>query len=433
VLPVTDAAALTAAAVAATVAGGGPGPLPCALFAFGMLAILGAGGQHRLRICLRVTDQAGRLLTAAALPLPALLWWQQAAARQLGWLALWSAGLVLLARALVCAVLRAAHRRGLFTERALVIGSGTFGAYLAELMRQHPETGLRPVGFLDDTPRPDLTLPTLGTVAELPELVHRLAIRRVVIAYSTCRDEDLVSLLRASRPLPADVCVVPRLYEIGAAVPRACMDEIWGIPLIPLRHFGTLPAGAATKRAFDLAVALPLLVLTAPLMLLFAAVVRLRTGGPALFHQVRVTGEGRVAPITKLRTVTDQPDSDTRWTVEGVQSTPLGRWLRRTHADELPQLASVVRGDLSLVGPRPERPYFADQFGRDIPRYADRTRMQAGATGWAQVHGLNGDTSIFERARFDNYYIEYWSLWLDLAVLARTVVAAARGAGRDEP
>jgi len=174
-------------------------------------------------------------------------------------------------------------------------------------------------------------------------------------------------------------------------------------------------------------------VVTAPVVAALAAVIRLRGGGHAFFRQVRVTGAGRAARITKLRTVSGQPDSDTRWTVDGVPGSPLGRWLRRTHADELPQLVSVVRGELSLVGPRPERPYFADRFGRDVPRYADRTRMPAGVTGWAQVHRLNGDTSIFERARFDNYYIEYWSLWLDLAVLARTVVAAARGAGRDEP
>ena len=118
-------------------------------------------------------------------------------------------------------------------------------------------------------------------------------------------------------------------------------------------------------------------------------------------------------------------DADTRWTA--AEHSPLGRRLRTTHLDELPQLINVMRGEMSLVGPRPERPYFSERFSREVPRYADRTRMPAGMTGWAQVNGLNGDTSIFERARFDNYYAEYWSIWLDLVILARTVATVLRG------
>ena len=113
--------------------------------------------------------------------------------------------------------------------------------------------------------------------------------------------------------------------------------------------------------------------------------------------------------------------------------TRLGRWLRATHLDELPQLLNVARGEMSLVGPRPERAYFAERFSKEIPRYADRTRMPAGVTGWAQVNGLNGDTSIFEHARFDNYYVEYWSPWMDLTILARTLAAVAVGGKRGKP
>ena len=181
------------------------------------------------------------------------------------------------------------------------------------------------------------------------------------------------------------------------------------------------------KRVFDVAGSAILLAVSAPLLLVLAAVVRLRFGKTALFRQTRATGNGRLAPILKLRTLADDDESDTRWTVDADHCTPLGRWLRATHLDELPQLLNVLRGEMSLVGPRPERPYFAERFNRDIPRYADRIRMPAGMTGWAQVNGLNGDTSIFERARFDNYYLEYWSPWLDLVILARTVVAVARG------
>ena len=137
--------------------------------------------------------------------------------------------------------------------------------------------------------------------------------------------------------------------------------------------------------------------------------------------------------MLKLRTLAGTDDADTRWTAPAGQYGPLGRWMRATHIDELPQLLNVVRGQMSLVGPRPERPFFAERFSREIPRYADRIRMPAGMTGWAQVHGLNGDTSIFERARFDNYYAEYWSPWLDAVILARTLAVMAPGPRGGQP
>ena len=428
-MPLADVAGLAAAAFITAVGGGSPGLLPCAVFAGAVVVILTAGGLHRLRICLRVSDQAGRILAAAAVSALALAPWLPA--MTLGRLALWSAGLVFVSRAVMCAALRAAHRRGLLTEPALVIGAGTFGAYVAELMREHPEFGLRPQGFLDNgPPRQDLPLPMLGYVADIADVVTRLGIRRVIVCYSECRDEDLVALIRASRPLPADICLVPRLYELGLAVPRACLDEIWGIPLIPLRRYVHPRAGLWLKRAFDQAAGLVLLCLMAPLLLFLIVLVRLRTGQAALFRQARVTGNGRVVQIMKLRTLNDHGDPDTRWAVTEEHCTRLGRWLRATHLDELPQLLNVARGEMSLVGPRPERAYFAERFSKEIPRYADRTRMPAGMTGWAQVNGLNGDTSIFERARFDNYYVEYWSPWMDLTILARTLAAMAAGRKR---
>jgi lipopolysaccharide/colanic/teichoic acid biosynthesis glycosyltransferase len=227
--------------------------------------------------------------------------------------------------------------------------------------------------------------------------------------------------------------VIPRLYELGVAVPRAYLDDIWGIPLIPLRRLGHSRAGMWLKRLFDVVVAGALLIAAAPVLLVLAAAVRLQTGQSPLFRQVRVTGQDRTASIMKLRTLADHPHPDTSWTAAAQESSVLGRWLRVTHLDELPQLVNVLRGEMSLVGPRPERPYFAEQFSHDIPRYSDRTRMPAGITGWAQVHGLHGDTSMFERARFDNQYIEYWSPWLDVIILARTLAASiSRGPGDEQ-
>jgi exopolysaccharide biosynthesis polyprenyl glycosylphosphotransferase len=430
-LPLADMLALAAAVPAA----GRPGRVS-ALYALAVFAILTGTGQHRLRICLRAADQAGPILTAVALPLLILLPWiaesgPQAVtvARQ----AIWSAGLVIAFRVAACAVLRAARRRGLLTEPALIVGVGTFGAHIAELIRERPELGLRLAGYLDGgPPRRDLPLQSLGTLGDLADVVARLRIGRVIVCYAGCKDEDLVTVLRPSQPLRADVCVVPRLYELGAAVPRACLDEIWGIPLIPLRRPGCRSLALAAKRAFDVVGAAVLLAAAAPVLLASAAAIRLQSGRPALFRQTRITTGGGTAQILKLRTLGNHGDPDTCWTVPEQHCTALGRWLRATHADELPQLVNVLRGEMSLVGPRPERPYFAERFGREIRRYSDRTRMPSGLTGWAQVHGLNGNTSIVERARFDNQYIEYWSPWLDVLILGRTLGAALPGlrAGR---
>jgi exopolysaccharide biosynthesis polyprenyl glycosylphosphotransferase len=431
-LPAADVAGLTAAVA---VSGAGRAPLPAAVYVALVLAVLGAGRMHRLRVCLRASDQAGRLLAAAAVPLPVLVAWQSDAPAVLARLVLGTAVCVLSARLAVCAALRAPHRRGWLTERAVVVGAGTFGAYIAELMREHPEFGLSPAGFVDDgPPRRDLPVPTLGTMRELADVITRFGIGRVVVCFSSdCRDEDLVGVVQACRPLLVDICVAPRLYELGLAVPRSCLDEIWGIPLIPLRR--PPRAGLVLKRALDLAAALVLALITAPLTLALAALIRISSGPPVFFRQARLTGDGTVTRILKLRTVPVDSDPgaghpDTRWTVDEARCGPLGRWLRTTHLDELPQLGNVLRGEMSLVGPRPARPYFAARFRHDIPRYADRTRMLGGMTGWAQVNGLNGDTSVFDRARFDNYYAEYWSPWLDAAILAQTavqVVSAALG------
>ena len=228
--------------------------LAAALYALAVLAVLAATGLQRLRICLRVADQAGRILAAVALPLLILLPWMPAAAAAR--LALWSAGLVFAFRVAVSAALRAAHRRGLLTEPALVIGAGTFGAHIGELMRAHPELGLRPQGYLDfGPPRRDLALPSLGTPADLAEVVARHGIRRVIVCYAACKDEDLVTVLRASRPLRADVCVVPRLYELGAAVPLVVPGRDLGHPADPAAAPRPLARGPGLKRAFDVAVA----------------------------------------------------------------------------------------------------------------------------------------------------------------------------------
>ena len=426
-MPLADLTALVAATAVAAVAGGLSGWL-VAGYAAAVFLVLSAIGLHRLRICLRVGDQSGRIIVAAAGPALAVAPWITAGYAVA--LAVGTAGLLLATRAAASAVLRSAHRHGRLTERAVLVGAGPEGRQLATLLDEHPELGLRPVGFLDHTPAPGPvpSLPVVGGVSDLGTLIAREAVSRVIVCDPAAADAELASVLRPGRPLPADVCVRPRLPGLGAAVPVACLDEVWGIPLIPLRRSawaGPAPLGRTLKRAFDVLVATVLLVLAAPLLGVTALAVRLTLRRPALFRQVRVVGQGNLAEIVKLRTLGRHGDPDTSWAVPASQCGALGRSLRVTHIDELPQLISVLRGDMSLVGPRPERPHFARQFGQSVPGYAGRQRMPAGMTGWSQVHLLNGDTSISDRARFDNYYIEYWSFWLDLAVLARTVTSIA--------
>jgi lipopolysaccharide/colanic/teichoic acid biosynthesis glycosyltransferase len=181
------------------------------------------------------------------------------------------------------------------------------------------------------------------------------------------------------------------------------------------------------KRAFDVSVGLLLALVAAPLLLALALGARCRCGSPVFFSQRRDVGRGRTAQVLKLRTLRPREDPDTRWAVRQEEATAFGHWLRVTHLDELPQLANVLRGEMSLIGPRPERPYFVEQFSRELPGYPGRHRLPAGMTGWAQVHGLHGDTSIAERARYDNDYIDHWSLRLDAVILARTLRVTLRG------
>jgi lipopolysaccharide/colanic/teichoic acid biosynthesis glycosyltransferase len=205
-----------------------------------------------------------------------------------------------------------------------------------------------------------------------------------------------------------------------------------GDPLVRLRRAAFRQSSRVLKRAFDVVVATMGIVLTAPVMVVSAIAVRLAVSRHVLFRQPRVGVDGRPFTLLKFRTlpVTEDANSATRWSVAGDHGiSRTGRLMRRLSLDELPQLFNVLRGDMSLVGPRPERPHFVDQFARSYPHYRSRHRMPSGLTGWAQVHGLRGDTSIDDRARFDNVYIDSWTLWRDVAILVRTAgqVIGARG------
>ena len=290
---------------------------------------------------------------------------------------------------------------------------------------------MAPVGFLDCVSDEGLPYPVLGDVDRLDAVLDEHSIRRVIVAFGPAREADLVTVLRLAVQHRVDVHVVPRFFDCGVAPEGPETDDVRGIPLYRVRRAALRAPAWAMKRLVDVAVAGAVLLVTAPFLAVMAVAVKLSSPGPVLFRQQRIGQHGEEISVAKFRTLEVNHDSDTRWSADDdPRVTTVGRILRATSLDELPQLWGVLRGRMSLVGPRPERPFFVERFGASIDGYGDRHRLPAGLTGWAQVHGLRGDTSIEERSRYDNQYIEHWSLWRDVVILIRTAAEVARSASR---
>ena len=337
-----------------------------------------------------------------------------------------------IARSISYAIVRAGRARGVGAERALIVGAGTIGVGLADAMRIHKEHGLIAVGFVDtvDAER-DLPLPVLGAVEDLGDLIALHGAQTVFVAFPNADDATLARALRSCDAMQAEIYAVPRLFELGVQTDHG-PEELAGIPLARLRRSAHRSAAWPVKRALDILFAAVAVVVVSPLFGAIALAVRLTSSGPIFFRQRRIGENGRPIQILKFRSMRVNDDSDTTWNVaRDGRLTPIGRLLRQSHLDELPQLLNVLRGDMSIVGPRPERPYFAELFSAEVPGYQSRHRVPVGMTGWAQVHGLNGDTSIEERVRYDNRYIERWSLWRDLVIMARTIPAILIGLRSD--
>jgi exopolysaccharide biosynthesis polyprenyl glycosylphosphotransferase len=336
-----------------------------------------------------------------------------------------SLGFIVCGRGVIFGALRWARRSGLIDHRCVVIGAGHVGRQLAQTLMTHREFGLNVVGFVDERTRPTrapLPAPLLGDYANLPEQMAREGIRVAIVAFGSMRERQLIDVLRTCDRSKCEMFFIPRLYEVHSTTRD--MEQIWGIPLVRVRRAAHRRLSWRLKRLTDIVLAGMALIVCAPVMAACALAVRIEGGPGVIFKQHRVGIGDRQISVLKFRSLkpSDDAESGTTWSVANDDRIgPVGRLLRRTSLDELPQLWNIVRGDMSIVGPRPERPHFVEQFNREIPRYADRHRVQAGLTGWAQIHGLRGDTSIEDRAIFDNYYIENWSLWNDFKIMVRTV------------
>jgi exopolysaccharide biosynthesis polyprenyl glycosylphosphotransferase len=340
---------------------------------------------------------------------------------------------------------RGARARRLVGKPVLIMGAGIVGVQVARRLEAHPEYGLAPVGFLDEDPRSlgevgGRDVPVLGTIEDLDETIVRTGVKNLIVAFSSVADARVSRLIQRCQELGVEVSVVPRMFD--TINNRVGYDTVGGLPLLSFTSVDPRGLQFAIKHAFDRVFALLLLVVLSPILLLSALAVRLSSSGPVLFSQRRVGRDGKAFDLYKFRSmrrageegeVDEDPvqfllGGDTApGGVEGQdRRTPVGRFMRRCSIDELPQLVNVLRGEMSLIGPRPERPEFVELFRQDIVRYGDRHRVKSGITGWAQVHGLRGQTSLAERVEWDNYYIANWSLGLDLKILILTLVALFR-------
>ena len=355
---------------------------------------------------------------------------------------LWLFGGVYLAvaRAVLLSVRRQATRAKALATPTLIVGAGLVGEHLVKRLVGEPGYGLRPVGYLDDDPLPGFhqagrdSPPVLGGPEHLAEAVERTGARHVILAFSTEPDHVLVDRVRECEQLGVEVSLVPRLYE--SINDRATLEHIGGVPLLRLRPINPRGWQFALKHAIDRTAAALALFVLSPVMLAVAIAVRRSSPGPILFRQRRVGRDGHEFDVLKFRTMYElEPDAGGFELPTGVapggvegedRRTRVGRTLRDLSLDELPQLINVLRGDMSLVGPRPERPEYVQQFARDVNRYGDRHRVKSGITGWAQVNGLRGQTSIADRVEWDNYYIKNWSLRLDLRIAVLTVAEMLR-------
>jgi exopolysaccharide biosynthesis polyprenyl glycosylphosphotransferase len=443
-----DALALLVAL--AVVGVGGPGGVFWAAGGIAPLVVLlnSSGGLYRLRLSPSVLDELPSLSARAVIALAVALMvdrclhglWLTAVPSEVGLLCtllLCHLGLDVAGRAAVYRLVRRRRRRN--PRPTLIAGAGHIGQRAAAALLDHPEYGLRPVGYIDPEPiflAADSAVPVLGGPAVLGLEIPAHGVRDVILTSGGADDAEVAQILRTSARHGCEVWFIPGFPEFGAFEygnrRTAVGDHLWGFPCLRLGRSAMDRPSWMVKRAADVVLAGSGLLLVSPILAACAVAVRMDGGPGVVFRQERIGLDGHAFTVLKFRSLrpVDEEESATRWNIsDDHRMGAVGRFLRRTSLDELPQLWNVVRGEMSLVGPRPERPFFVTRFAQAYPQYRDRHRVPVGITGFAQVNGLRGDTSIEDRTRFDNYYIESWSLWQDVKILLRTVASVLQSDG----
>jgi Undecaprenyl-phosphate glucose phosphotransferase len=322
--------------------------------------------------------------------------------------------------------LEEAWRHGFGVRQVLVVGAGRLGRAVIDKLAEHPEAGLRAVAMLDDDPQrlgePYRGVPVVGATSEAAAVVDALRVDTVFLALPLDAHRTMLAVLKDVGRTVADVRVVPDLLQHITF--RAGVEDLDGLPVVHLTQVPLSGWMSLVKRTVDLAVSSASLVALSPVFAAIALAIRREDRGPIFYRQRRMGLDGRPFDILKFRSMVPgaEDDSGPTWaSPDDPRRTRVGRFLRRWSLDELPQLVNVLRGEMSLVGPRPERPEFVREFKEEFPQYMLRHRVRAGITGWAQVHGWRGNTSLTKRIEYDLYYIENWTLSLDVKILWMTL------------
>ncbi len=318
------------------------------------------------------------------------------------------------------------RRRGVNVKTILVVGAGVLGQRVVETIELHRELGFKVTGLLTRKPEKVgtmvMNLPVIGLFGDLGRVLDEQPVDQVILALPLEEQAQMRDIMEVLALRTIDVKVVPDLFNYVTL--RGGLEEFGGLPIISLQGAPMEGWNRIAKRAFDILVASLAMVVLAPVMALLAIAVKLTSPGPVFFGQERMGIDGQLFHMFKFRTMrTDAEKAGAQFaTHDDPRRTSIGSFLRRTSLDELPQFWNVFVGDMSLVGPRPERPVFIEEFKKQIPRYHLRHMVKSGITGWAQVNGLRGNTSIKDRIDYDLYYIENWSLMFDLKILVRTAL-----------
>jgi exopolysaccharide biosynthesis polyprenyl glycosylphosphotransferase len=402
-----------------------------------VLGLLAARGMYVLRLRSGILEEGRRILSATALAAMAVITLQVVrGGDEIGYEVvrpwLFTTAYLLAGRVVLYLIDSRALRRSELGQRTIIVGAGHVGRLVARRLRQSEKYGLVPIGFVDKEPLEgtgDDDLPVLGASWDLERLIEEEDIEHVVVTFSTAPHSVLTRLTNRCHDLGVGVSVVPRLFD--SFNDRVSLDRLGNVPLLTIRRPHPDGVQFALKYFFDRVVAAFLLIVVSLVFVASALAVSLSLGRPIFFKQRRVGRDDVVFEMLKFRTMKgsreDLPEMVTQLLpdvapggVDVDKRTRVTAFMRKHSLDELPQLINVIKGEMSIVGPRPERPEYVALFRDQVPRYDERHRVKAGITGWAQVNGLRGRTSLSDRVEWDNYYIENWSLWLDVKILLLT-------------